>query len=152
MDLMRQRTVIVLAVAAVLGAVAIIAIAWPRQPVPLGQQIAPGSAVVPCARIDDQVAEILPYYRGAGPDDASRLWGMQAALAARFGNVSELDEPQTLARAETAFGVAVMNTQAAYGNQVRNHPFDAGIDSAIHDLAAACGFTETNAGVIPPGH
>jgi hypothetical protein len=108
------------------------------------QQIAPGSAVVPAAQISAEVKAILPYYRFPFPADSTPLYGLETALAAKFGNVSNLDNPQDLASAEVNFEIAVQNDRPISQNQ----PFSPTIDTAIHALAKACGMTETHNGII----
>jgi hypothetical protein len=103
-----------------------------------GQQSAPASAVVPAARIAPQVRAILPYYQFPGPDQGyGKLWRMETGLAAMFGNVSSLDSPQALAKAEVDFQVAVDDAQAAGHGPAM--PFTADIGTAVHELAAATG-------------
>jgi hypothetical protein len=62
--------------------------------------------VVPCSQISAQIKAIEPYCRFPGPDDSTPLYGLQNALARKFGNVSNLDSPQKLARAEVALRAA----------------------------------------------
>jgi len=102
-----------------------------------------GSAVVPAAQIRAQVRAILPYYRIGERDYASPLYGMEKALAAKFGNVSNADSPLALSRAEVDFELAVDNAPRLD----RDHPWID--DGVVHELAAACGITETAAGIGP---
>ena len=67
---------------------------------------------------------------------------METALAAKFGNVSNLDSPQNLASAEVNFELAVQD-----GHLTQNQPFSAEVDQAIHPLAAACGIQESYSGI-----
>jgi len=95
-----------------------------------------GSAVVPCAQIRAQVTEILHHYQlHPGPDDNGTLYGLETALAARFGNVSNADEPLALSKAEVDFNVAVTTAPRLDAG----HPSTAEVSTAVDELAAACG-------------
>ena len=98
------------------------------------QQVAPGSAVVPCSQISAQVRATEPYYRFPPPDDSAPLYGLETALARKFGNVSNLDSPQNLARAEVAYQVDVQDSSLS-----QNQPFSSAVQSDLEALASACG-------------
>lgn len=100
-----------------------------------------GSAVVPCAQIRSQVAEILPYYQYPGPDhiNENQVYSLEKALATRFGNVSNLDEPLALSKAEVDFDVAVTSVQRLSSGIPFIYAQD--LDTAVHELAAACRIT-----------
>jgi hypothetical protein len=98
-------------------------------------RIAPGSAVVPCSRISAQIQAIQPYYTFPGPNDSSPLYGLETALANKFGNVSNLDSPLNLSGAEVNFEVDVLNDSSVTQNQ----PFSTAVENDVAALASACG-------------
>jgi hypothetical protein len=101
---------------------------------PSASQVAPGSAVVPCSQIVSQIKAIEPYYGFPGPNDSTPLYGLETALANKFGNVSNLDNPQNLANAEVAYELAVQDSSLS-----QNQPFSTAVQDDIGALAAACG-------------
>lgn len=105
---------------------------------PSASQVAPGSAVVPCSQIVSQIQAIEPYYGSSPPSDSTPLYGLETALANKFGNVSNLDNPQNLANAEVAFEVAVQDNSLS-----QNQPFSANVQNDLGALAAACGIEGT---------
>lgn len=104
---------------------------------PSASQVAPGSAVVPCSQIVSQIKAIEPYYAFPGPSDSTPLYGLETALASKFGNVSNLDSPQNLATAEVAFEVAVQDNSLS-----QNQPFSTAVQNDVEALATACGIGE----------
>lgn len=105
--------------------------------IPAASRIAPGSKVTPCPQIDGRIRALLPYYANAfAAVDTSRMYAAQVALAnAIGGNVSNLDPPQALARAEVNFSVDVLDG----GYVTRNQPFSPAVEDDARALAAACG-------------
>jgi hypothetical protein len=101
---------------------------------PSASQVAPGSAVVPCLQIVSLIKVIEPYYSSAAPNDSTPLYGLETALANKFGNVSNLDSPQNLANAEVAYEIAVQDSSLS-----QNQPFSADVQNDVEALATACG-------------
>jgi hypothetical protein len=97
------------------------------------QQIAPGSAVVPCSQIAGQVRQLGQLYAGYGPGNASTtpMYSLETALTARFDNVSNLDHPQDLAEAEVNFVVD-------YGFVTKDEPFSNDLQDDTTALANVC--------------
>lgn len=110
----------------------------------VSQQVAPGSAIVPCSRVILGLRQILPYYpvtatwaKPAGPG----LYRSQHALAEKFDNVSNLDVPVRLARAEVNFEIAVLEN----ANPTPQFPLVQD-DDVITALAETCGIHQIYGG------
>jgi hypothetical protein len=101
---------------------------------PSASQVAPGSAVVPCSQVVSQIKAIEPYYSASPPNDSTPLYGLETALANKFGNVSNLDIPQNLSTAEVAYEIAVHDSSLS-----QNRPFSTDVQNDVEALAAACG-------------
>lgn len=142
---MRKRNTII--IAAIVAASALITGCGEQQSAPAGQQVTSGSRVVPAARIAPQVRAILPYYQYPGTGQGyGNLWKMETGLADALSNVSSLDNPRALARAEAGYANAVLDAQTN-GNGP-NMPFYSEIDTAIHALAIATGVEQP---IVPGG-
>jgi hypothetical protein len=104
-------------------------------PAPLASQIAPGSRAVPCSQITSQIKAILPYYTNLGLADDGHLYQRETALANKFGNVSNLDPPVSVSKAEVNYESDVLNG----GYITQNDPYSSAVQDDLEALAAACG-------------
>ena len=103
--------------------------------------IAPGSAVVPCSAIAGQVRYLAQFItiRLNSPPYPDGLYASEVKLANRFGNVSNLDDPQALSRAEVDYELAVGDTGSGIGTQF---PVTGELLTAFGELAQACGIAD----------
>jgi hypothetical protein len=109
------------------------------------QQIAPGSAVVPCSQIATQIKTINQLFSEWSPGD-SRLYSAETALANRFGNVSNLDTPQSVSGAEVDFETDILDNawDVEDSNASQTYPAAPAIQEALQNLASACGVVLPN--------
>jgi hypothetical protein len=108
---------------------------------PAASAVAPGSAAVPCSAIAGQVRYLAQFVtiRLNAPPYPDNLYALEVKLADRFGNVSNLDEPQALSRAETDFEIAVDDTPSGVGPQF---PVTDEVMTAFGKLAQSCGIAD----------
>jgi len=109
------------------------------------QQIAPGSAVVPCSQIATQIKTINQLFSEWSPGD-SRLHSAETALANRFGNVSNLDTPQSVSGAEVDFETDILDNawDVEDSSASQTYPAAPAIQEALQNLASACGVALPN--------
>ena len=118
---------------------AVFAVAACSSAAPEASQIAPGSKVVPCTQLDGRIKALLPDFNPFATVDTSRMYAAEEALAhAIGGNVSALDPPQALARAEVDYQADVEDG----GYVTPNDPYSPTVEDDATALARACGIAE----------
>jgi hypothetical protein len=132
---------------AIFGTATVAAVTACSSPAPLslGQQIAPGSAAVPCSAIAGQLSYLAryPIYSVEVITNGfpAGFYARELRLANMFNNVSNADNPLALSGAEVDYESAVTSGQGGPGGQAPSvqEPVTGDVAAAFVELEQACG-------------